>query len=448
MSGERFRVPPHSVEAEQALLGGLLIANDAWPNVDGVLTAGDFYRHDHRLIFEAVATLAERGEPFDMVTVSERLKETGNSVDAGGLAYLGQLASETPSAANVRAYATTVRRLSARRDLVATHERLRNAAWETEGKSLEDILGSAESELLRIRDETATTTRGPRFIKDTLQHAVETIEERFECKHPIVGVPTGYQDLDELTTGLHPGNLVIIGARPGMGKTALATCIAEYVASKGKPVLFHSLEMSEDEITLRFISSMSRINLQKLRSGRLDDDDWPRLMSAVSMLQDAPLLIDDRPALTVAEIRATARRWQKTTGLGLVIIDQLNLMKGEGETQTIKVGALATGCKVIAKELKLPVILLAQLNRDLERRPDKRPNAADLRDSGEIEQISDLIWFLYRDEVYNEDSPDKGIAELNIAKQRNGPRGLVRLTWRGDYARFENYHPDVYGVGL
>lgn len=447
MSGAPLKQPPHSIEAEQAVLGGLMLDNGAWERIDGTLSAGDFYRHDHRLIFEAIDTLAGRGEPFDLVTLTEHLKDTGNERDVGGMAYLGQLASQTPSAANIEAYARIVAERARRRDLMVLHESHRNAAWNTDGRSLGELLGDAESELLRVRDECANASAGPRRINGVLTRTVELLEELHERKTPVAGLATGFTDLDALTTGLYPGNLIVLGARPSMGKSAIASGIAEHVAIEGTSVLMFSLEMSEEEMALRTVSSIGRIPLQRLRSGRLEDDDWPRLTHAVTKLSEAKLFIDERPALTVAEIRATARRLQKTEGLGLVVVDYLGLMAGEGETQTLKVGALASGCKAIAKELKVPVILLAQLNRGLETRPDKRPIMADLRDSGEIEQAADLIWFLYRDEVYNPESPDQGTAELIVAKQRNGPRGTVRLTFRGECVRFENYHPDVYGVG-
>ena len=450
MSGNpgNLPLPPHSVEAEQSVLGGLILDNSAWERIEGRLSAGDFYRHDHRLIFEGIAALASRGDPFDMVTLAEHLKGTGAARDAGGLAYLGELVSQTPSTANIDAHVRLVTERARRRDLIALHADLMDAAKDSDGRSVAELLAETESSLLRISDECARDRSGPRLITDCLPETVQGIEDRYENMRPVVGLATGYQDLDELTTGLHPGNLVVLGARPSMGKTAFALNVAEYAAIKGAPVLFYSLEMSTAELSLRLLSSMGRINLQTLRTGRMQDADWPKLTSSVSMLLQAPLLIDERPALSVAEIRATARRTAKTTGLGLIVIDYLGLMSGEGETQTLKVGALANGCKTIAKELKVPVLLLAQLNRGLQNRPEKRPNLADLRDSGEIEQAADMVWFLYRDEVYNPDSPDKGVAELIVAKQRNGPIDTVRLTFRGQYGRFENYHPDVYGVGL
>ncbi len=440
--GTETRTPPHSVEAEQAVLGGLLLDNAAWQRLDGLLAAGDFYRHDHKLIFEAITNLAERGEAFDIVTVAERLNDAGSSVEAGGMAYLGELVGLTPSAANIEAHARIVGDRALRRRLLALTVEVLDTAHDPGGKTTGEVLAEAEARLLTLQG--AMGQQGVVVMRDVLAETVAAIEQRYESKSPIIGLPTGFQDLDELTAGMIAPDLIILAARPSMGKTALASCIAEHVAVKGTPVLFASMEMSTQPLGLRMLSSMGRIDQQKLRTGRLDESDWPRLTNAVSMLHQAPLTFDTR-ARSVAEVRASARR---IPGLGLLVIDYLGLMSGDGENQTQRIGAITAGVKNIARDLNIPVILLAQLNRELEKRPNKRPILSDLRDSGEIEQHADLVWFIYRDEVYNKDSAAKGVAELIVAKQRNGRTDTVRLTFQGQYLRFENYHPDVYGVQL
>lgn len=437
------RMPPHSLEAEQAVLGGLLIDPGAWVTIEGTLTAGDFYRHDHRLIFAAIGELAERGEPLDMVTVSAHMEATATSVEAGGLPYLAQLATGTPSAANIQAHARIVADRARRRDLVALATEVQDSAFDPGSRATTELYAHAETRLAALGG--AIGNRDVVSMRDTLGEAVEALEARYESKSPITGIPTGYQDLDELTAGLQPSDLIVLAGRPSMGKTALASCIAEYAAIKRrKPVLFCTMEMSTQQMALRFLASMGRINMQTLRTGRMDEADWPRLTSAVSMLADTPIYFDSR-SRSVADVRATARR---IPDLQLIIIDYLGLMSGEGETQTLRIGAMVAGVKHIALDLDIPIVLLAQLNRGVENRPNKRPMLSDLRDSGEVEQHADVVMFVYRDEVYNPDSPDKGIAELIVAKQRNGPVDTVRLTFRGQFARFENYHPDVYGAGF
>ena len=446
-----FRIPPHSVEAEQSVLGGLMLDNDAWDRIADRIGADDFYRNDHRLIFRGIAVLAERNAPFDMVTVAEQLQNSGDLKDAGGLAYLGQLASQTPSAANIKAYADIVRDRSVLRSLISAGTEIADSAFAPEGRDTRELLDLAEQRVFRIAERGTRGTQGFRGMKPLLTAAVEQIEHLFESKSPITGMATGYQDLDELTSGLHPGDLIIVAGRPSMGKTSFATNIAEYVAIKtSKPIAIFSMEMPGEQIAMRLLSSMGRINQQKLRSGRLDDADWPRLTSAVSMLSEAPLFIDDTPALSPTELRARARRLMREhKGLGLIVVDYLQLMQSPGtrENRATEISEISRSLKALAKELSVPMIALSQLNRSLEQRPNKRPVMSDLRESGAIEQDADLIMFVYRDEVYNEESADKGVAEIIVAKQRNGPIGTVRLTFRGQYTRFENYHPDVYGVG-
>jgi len=446
-----LRVPPHSVEAEQSVLGGLMLDNDAWDRIADRINADDFYRHDHRLIFRAIAALADRNAPFDMVTVAEQLQNTGELQDAGGLPYLGELASQTPSAANIKAYADIVRDRSILRSLISVGTEVADSAFTPEGRPTRELLDLAEQKVFSIAERGARGTQGFRGMKPLLAAAVEQIEHLFETKSAITGVPSGYQDLDELTSGLHPGDLVIVAGRPSMGKTSFAMNIGEYVAMKTeKPIAVFSMEMPGEQIAMRLLSSMGRINQQKLRSGRLDEADWPRLTSAVSMLSEAPLFIDDTPALSPTELRARARRLMREhKGLGLIVVDYLQLMQSPGtrENRATEISEISRALKALAKELSVPMIALSQLNRSLEQRPNKRPVMSDLRESGAIEQDADVIMFVYRDEVYNEDSADKGTAEIIVAKQRNGPIGTVRLTFRGQYTRFENYHPDVYGVG-
>ncbi|WP_018873809.1 replicative DNA helicase [Thioalkalivibrio sp. ALJ16] len=443
------RVPPHSEEAEQAVLGGLMLDNAAWDRVADRITAEDFYRHDHRLIFRAVSSLADRNAPFDMVTVSEQLDRTAELEEAGGMAYLGRLASETPSAANIVAYADIVRERSILRSLISVGTEIADSAYRPEGRESKELLDVAEQKVFRIAEQGARGAQGFRGMKPLLAAAVNQIEELYESDNPITGVATGYEDLDRLTSGLNPGDLVIVAGRPSMGKTSFAMNIAEYVAMKNaEPVAIFSMEMPGEQLAMRLLSSMGRINQQKLRSGRLEDGDWPRLTSAVQMLSNAPLFIDDTPALSPTELRARTRRLMREhKGLKLIVVDYLQLMQfpGSGESRAHEISEISRGLKALAKELSVPMIALSQLNRSLEQRPNKRPVMSDLRESGAIEQDADIIAFVYRDEVYNDESPDKGTAEIIIAKQRNGPIGTVRLTFRGQFTRFENYAPDVYG---
>lgn len=447
MSGNpgSFRVPPHSVEAEQAVIGGLLIDVDAWKRIEGRIRASDFYRPDHRLIFEAITTLADRGERADIVTVSEQLRGVGQLKDAGGLAYLGQLAADTPSVANIARHAEIVTDNAHSRHLLELATKTQDAVLADDGASTLERLSTHVEAANALMDRYAAARGSTRSLKDVLQANIAGIEERHDNRDILAGLSTGLRDLDDITHGMLPGQLIVVGARPGMGKTAAGLGMATHAAIHDHPVLFLSMEMDAEQIGLRILASMGSIEMGRLLSGRLQEEDWPRLTSAVSVLNDKPLHIDDRTSLTVAEIRARAR---SIKGLRLIVVDYLGLMAGDGETQTIKVGNNALGCKNIAKELRVPVVLLAQLNRGLENRPNKRPMLADLRDSGEIEQHADAVLFLYRDDYYHDDSPDKGSAELIVAKQRNGPQGMVRLTWNGPYTRFADYHPDVYGVGL
>lgn len=428
-----------------------MLDNDAWDRVADRLIAEDFYRYDHRLIFTAISALAERQSPFDLVTVAEELQRKNLLEETGGIPFLGLLASETPSAANIRAYADIVRDHSVLRTLIAAGTEIADAAFTLDGRSTRELLDLAEQRIFAIAQMGVRGNQGFRGMPPLLTAAVERIQFLFETKSPITGVPTGYEDLDQLTSGLHPGELIIIAGRPSMGKTSLAMNIAEYVGMKTtQPIAVFSMEMPGEQIAMRLLSSMGRINQQRLRSGRLDESDWPRLTSAVSMLSEAPLFVDDTPALSPSELRSRSRRLMREhKGLGLIVVDYLQLMQSPGtkENRATEISEISRSLKALAKELSVPLIALSQLNRSLEQRPNKRPVMSDLRESGAIEQDADLIMFVYRDEVYNDESPDKGSAEIIIAKQRNGPIGTIRLTFRGEYTRFENYHPEVYGMG-
>ncbi|SEQ34857.1 replicative DNA helicase [Ectothiorhodospira magna] len=627
---EALKIPPHSIEAEQAVLGGLMLENDAWDVVADHVTEVDFYRYDHRLIFRAIAELADRQSPFDVVTISERLEARGQLVDSGGLSYLGTLAKDTPSAANIQAYAEIVREHSVVRQLISVGSRIADSGFNAQGRESRELLDEAERLVFEIAEQGARNRQGFRGMRTLLKSTVEHVEKLFERSSPITGLSTGYDDFDELTSGLQPGDLVIVAGRPSMGKTTFAMNIAEYAALKQQsPVAVFSMEMPGEQLAMRLLSSLGRINQQRLRTGRLEDDDWPRFSSAVSMLSEAQLYIDDSPALSPSDLRSRCRRLMREhKQLSLIVVDYLQLMQvpGSSENRTNEISEISRGLKALAKEMGVPVIALSQLNRGLEQRPSKRPVMSDLREcvtgdtlviladgtrvpiadlvgqtpevisvdakghlqsaatdliwsvgrrqvlkitlasgrtlrctpdhrllglwdwiqggnlnlgdylavsrqvleesgnlvrfddlpreveddishqmgikkltrtellqqderlglianealfwdrvvavepageeevfdltvpgnacwladgivshnSGAIEQDADLIVFIYRDEVYNEDSPDKGTAEIIIAKQRNGPIGNVRLTFLGQYTRFENYAPEIY----
>ena len=445
----QLKIPPHSIEAEQAVLGGLMLDNQAWDKVSDRVSEVDFYRFDHRLIFRALEELAERNSPMDLVTVSERLEAWGELDKAGGLAYLGLLARDTPSAANIVAYADIVRERSVLRQLIAVGTDIASSGFNSEGRPVDELLDAAEQRVFKIAEQSERSRQGFRNMRSLLQSTVSHVEMLTERDSPITGLPTGYDDFDEMTSGLQPGDLVIVAGRPSMGKTSLAVNMAEYAALKQQhPVAIFSMEMPGEQLALRLVSSLGRINQQRLRTGRLEDDDWPRFTSAVSMLNEAQLFIDDSPALSPGELRTRARRLMREhQQLSLIVVDYLQLMqiKGTSENRATEISEISRSLKALAKELKVPIIALSQLNRSLEQRPNKRPVMSDLRESGAIEQDADLIVFIYRDEVYNSDSPDKGTAELIIAKQRNGPIGMVRLTFLGQYTRFESYAPEIYG---
>ena len=440
---ESLKIPPHSIQAEQSVLGGLMLDNQTWDSVADKVLENDFYRRDHRLIFRSIAQLAEKQDPFDVITVSEALESTGELQDVGGLAYLGTLLKETPSAANIVAYANIVRDRSVLRQLIHVGTDISDSAYNPDGRETAELLENAERRVFEIAEQRQRGQGGFTPIKSLLAKAVDKIETLYEQDGNITGASTGFTDLDEKTSGLQPADLIIVAGRPSMGKTTIAMNMAENVALKsGMPVAVFSMEMPGESLAMRMMSSLGRIDQHKVRTGKLDDDDWPRLTSAINMLAETKLFIDDTPALTPTEVRSRARRLTREHGqLGLIVLDYLQLMQSpaSGDNRVQQISDISRGLKALAKELNVPVIALSQLNRNLEQRPNKRPVMSDLRESGAIEQDADLIIFVYRDEVYNEDSPDKGIAEIIIGKQRNGPLGTTRLTFLGQYTRFENF---------
>jgi len=448
---ESLKVPPNSIQAEQSVLGGLMLDNQTWDSVADKVVVEDFYRKDHRLIFTTIEKLAEKQDPFDVITLSEALDGIGELQNVGGLAYLGTLAKDTPSAANIVAYANIVRDRSVLRQLIHIGTEISDSAFNTEGRDTSELLEQAERDVFKIAEQRQRGQEGGfKSIKNLLATAVDKIETLYEQEGNITGESSGFSDFDDLTSGLQPADLIIVAGRPSMGKTTIAMNMAENVAiSSGKPVAVFSMEMPGDSLAMRMMSSLGRIDQNKVRTGKLDDDEWPRLTSAINMLAETKLFIDDTPALTPTEVRARSRRLVREHGpLGLIVLDYLQLMQSpsSGESRVQQISDISRGLKALAKELNVPVVALSQLNRNLEQRPNKRPVMSDLRESGAIEQDADLIVFVYRDEVYNEDSPDKGTAEIIIGKQRNGPLGTVRLTFLGQFTKFENFAGDPYSA--
>ena len=442
-----LKVPPHSIEAEQSVLGGLLLDNAAFERIGDLLTERDFYRDDHRRIWRHIVALIERGRPADVVTVDESIKGGEDRDRTGGLAYLGALAQNTPSAHNIRRYAEIVRERAIMRKLVEVGVEISDSALNPAGRDIGQILDEAESKVFQIAEAGARGQQGFHDIQQLLTRVMERVEMLYQRDNPsdITGVPTGYRDLDERTSGLQGGDLIIVAGRPSMGKTAFALNIAEHVAVENRlPVAVFSMEMSGTQLAMRMLGSIGHLDQHKLRTGRLTDEDWNRLTNAVGKLHEAPIHIDESAAINALELRARARRLHRQYGkLGLIVIDYLQLMSASGdseeENRATQISAMSRSLKALAKELDVPVVALSQLNRGLEQRPNKRPVMSDLRESGAIEQDADLILFIYRDEVYNDSTPDKGIAEIIIGKQRNGPIGTVKLTFLGEYTRFENY---------
>lgn len=432
------RLPPHSIEAEQSVIGGILVDPTAWDRVADYLSVGDFYHPEHQAIFRAIQSLAERHQPFDCLTTSEELKITQQTID---ITYIFQLANNTPGTTNIKAYAKIVRDYSILRQLVGVSGEISSLAFNTEGREVSEILDESEQKIFKIAEQKNRGSE-PISIHPILIKANQRLEVLQKLGGKISGTSTGFVDLDAITSGFQAGDLIVIAGRPSMGKTAFSMNIAENISCEKKPVLIFSMEMSSEQLAVRLLSSHGRIDQQKLRMGKLSSDDWARVNSAVLTLSQMPLFIDDTPALTPTEMRSRARRVSRLNkGLGLIVVDYLQLMRTNNtrENRTTEISEISRFLKTLAKELNVPVIALSQLNRSLEQRQDRRPIMSDLRESGAIEQDADLIAFIYRDEVYNEESPDKGIAEIIIGKQRNGPTGKIKLAFRNQFTRFENF---------
>ncbi|NKB76772.1 MAG: replicative DNA helicase [Gammaproteobacteria bacterium] len=437
------KLPPQALEAEQSLLGGLLLDNRKWDDVTEEVGSRDFYSQNHRLIFDAIKGLQSAGDPADVVTTAEWMSKAGSLEQAGGLAYIGTLANNTPSTANILTYAKIVRERAILRSLIAAANDISDTAYSPEGRTPREVLDHAEKLVFDISERDGRSRQGFTPIQDLLTRSIDRIEELFESKESITGVATGFRDLDDMTSGMQRGDLIIVAGRPSMGKTSFAMNIAEYVAvEKQQPVAIFSMEMPGEQLAMRMLSSLGRINSNRVRSGQLKEDDWPRVNSAVGMLDKAPMYIDDSAGLNPLDLRSRARRLLKENkSLGLIVIDYLQLMQASdsNENRATEISGITRSLKMLAKELHVPVVALSQLNRSLEQRPNKRPVMSDLRESGAIEQDADVILFIYRDEVYNEDTDQKGVAEVIIGKQRNGPIGTTKLTFRGEFTRFESY---------
>jgi len=444
---DTLRLPPHSIEAEQAVLGGLMLDNSAWDKIADLVDPEDFYRHDHKLIFNAIGYLAERNEPFDAVTLSEHLERHEQLDEIGGLAYLGQLAKDTPSASNIRAYAEIVRERSLLRRLIAVGGNIADSAYTPQGREATELVDEAERQVFEIAEQGKRRGSGFQQLRKILPKTIDRLDFLSHSEGDVTGLSTGFTALDDMTAGLQRGDLIIVAGRPSMGKTTLAVNIAENAAIGAKvPVAIFSMEMSSEQLSFRMIGSIGRVNQSNLRRGKFNDEDWNRINSAVAMMSAAPVFIDDTPSLTPTEVRARARRLKREHGLGLIVLDYLQLMQVSGtkENRATEISEISRNLKALAKELDVPVIALSQLNRSVEQRTDKRPVMSDLRESGAIEQDADLICFIYREEVYDQDTARKGIADIIIAKQRNGPVGEVHLTFLGEYTKFENLVSESY----
>jgi replicative DNA helicase len=440
----QLRIPPHSIEAESSVLGGLLLDNSAWDRVGDLLVDGDFYRYEHRQIYAAIAALVNASRPADVITVYEHLQNTGKAEEVGGLGYLNGLAQFVPSASNIRRYAEIVRERSILRKLVSASDEIATHAFNTQGRPVAQILDEAEQKIFQIGEEGSRMKQGFQAMPQLVVELLDRVQEMADNPNDITGVPTGFYDFDRMTSGMQAGDLIVLAARPSMGKTALAINIAEHVAmNEGLPVAVFSMEMGAAQLAVRIVGSMGRIDQGHLRTGKLTDDEWPRLTEAIEKLRQVSLFIDETPGLTPSELRANARRLARQCGkLGLIVVDYLQLMSGSNsdssDNRATELGEISRGLKMLAKELQCPVIALSQLNRSVEQRTDKRPMMSDLRESGAIEQDADVIMFIYRDDYYNKDSKEPGVAEVIIGKQRNGPTGTVKLAFLKPLTKFEN----------
>jgi replicative DNA helicase len=440
--------PPSSNQAEQALLGGLMLDNQAWDKIADAVGDRDFFRPDHQLIFAGIRTLSERSQPADPVTLSALLASRNELEAAGGTAYLAELVADTPSAANVRDYARIVRERALLRGLIAVGNEIAASGYSPEGRPITELVDEAERRVFALAETGQRRGSGFVHLRDVLGGTVDRLDLLHQSQGSLTGLPTGFNKLDDYTAGLQPGDLIIVAGRPSMGKTTLALNIGENAAlGHRKSVAVFSMEMSVEQLAFRMVSSLGRVDQAHLRNGRFGDDDWPRIHGAIQQMSEAPIFIDDTPALTPTEVRARARRLQRERGLDLIVLDYLQLMKvaGTTENRATEISEISRSLKALARELRIPIIALSQLNRSVEQRQDKKPVMSDLRESGAIEQDADLILFIYRDEVYNQDSPRKGIADITIAKQRNGPTGEFPLTFLGRFTKFENYAPEMEG---
>lgn len=441
----QLRIPPHSQEAESSVLGGLLLDNNSWDKVADLLVEADFYRYEHCMVFASITSLVNTNRPADVITVFEQMQSQGKAEEIGGLAYLNSLAQYVPSSANIRRYAEIVRERSILRKLISVSDDIATSALNTNGRPVTNILDEAEQKIFSIGEEGSRMRQGFQSMDKLVVQLLDRVEEMSQNPNDITGVSTGFFDLDRMTSGMQAGDLIVLAARPSMGKTALAINIAEHVALKEDlPVAVFSMEMGASQLAIRIVGSIGRIDQGRLRTGKLIDDEWPRLSDAIERLKTVSLSIDETPGLTTSELRASARRLARSCGkLGLVVVDYLQLMSGsgggDGENRATELGEISRGLKMLAKELQCPVIALSQLNRGVEQRTDKRPMMSDLRESGAIEQDADVIMFIYRDDYYNKESKEPGVAEIIIAKQRNGPTGTVKLTFLKPITKFESY---------
>ncbi|SBT16254.1 Replicative DNA helicase [Marinomonas gallaica] len=442
-----IKLPPYSIEAERSVIGGLMLDPEAWEKVSELVMADDFYRPEHRAIFAVIARLADDSEPADVVTISERLDKRGELEDIGGVTYLIEVVEGTPSASNIASYAEIVRERSILRRLISTTNDINSRAYQPEGMTAAEVLEDAERQIFQLA-EGGDKKGGPRIVADILSKTVDKIDELYHQEGSITGLSTGFTDLDAMTSGLQPSDLIIVAGRPSMGKTTFAMNLVENATMISEiPVVVFSLEMPAEQLMMRMLSSLGRIDQTRMRSGQLVQEDWDKLMSAVKMLKDRKLFIDDTAGISPTEMRSRVRRIAREHGgVAMIMIDYLQLMQipGYSEGRTNEISEISRSLKAIAKEMECPVIALSQLNRSLEQRPNKRPVNSDLRESGAIEQDADVISFVYRDEVYHEDTPHKGIAEIIIGKQRNGPIGTCRLAFIGKFTRFEDLAPDAY----
>jgi replicative DNA helicase len=440
----QLRIPPHSIEAESSVLGGLLLDNGAWDRVGDLLSDNDFYRYEHKQVFSAIDSLINASRPADVITVYEHLQSLGKAEEIGGLGYLNSLAQYVPSASNIRRYAEIVRERSILRKLVSASDEIATNAFNTQGRAVAQILDEAEQKIFNIGEEGSRMKQGFQAMPQLVVSLLDRVQEMADNPNDITGVPTGFFDFDRMTSGMQPGDLIVLAARPSMGKTALAINIAEHVAlNEGLPVAVFSMEMGASQLAVRIVGSIGRIDQGHLRTGKLTDDEWPRLTEAIEKLRNVSLHIDETPGLTPSELRANARRLARQCGkLGLIVVDYLQLMSGSnsdgGDNRATEIGEISRGLKMLAKELQCPVIALSQLNRSVETRTDKRPMMSDLRESGAIEQDADVIMFIYRDDYYNKDSKEPGVAEVIIGKQRNGPTGTVKLAFLKPLTKFES----------